>query len=239
MAKKRVLTGIKGIPIDKGFDQCHYYFGYDLEKKDIAKIIKKWVRNTYEKSDVSAILACPDYCFHAYSGMGAAIHWMSLGYEFDEKYASYPERIRVYFEELIEKGNEILQEKYPDEEPKRILSPKERLILKINRTVMADIDRLEDEWFEGEKTTLDIIASFKIHELKGMAVEPVKDRLKNMLPEYEDAYNKTCKEAYDAYKHLGRRELSRRIKLIKSMIADLDKFKEESKSQRKRRRRTV
>lgn len=239
MAKKRVVLGIKGIPLDQGFDKCSYYFNYDLEKKDLSKIVKKWVRKNYEKKDITAILANPEYCFQAYSGMAAAIHWMSNGLEFEEKFSGYPEHVKSYFDELIEKGNEILKEKYPDEEPKRVLSPKERLSLKINRTVMVDIDKLEDSWVEGEKATLDILGSFKIHELKGMAVEPVKERLYGMLPEYEDAYNKTCKEAYDAYKHLGRRELSRRIKLIKSMIADLDKFKEESKSKRKRRRRTV
>lgn len=240
MAKKRILTGMKGIPLDQGFDKCNYYFSYDLDRKDIGKIVKKWVRKTYNKKDYTAILANPEYCFQMYTGIGAAIHWMSNGLEFDEKTARYPEHIKQYFEELIEKGKEILKKKQPDDAPpKRVLSPKERLLIKLERTVMVDIDKLEDGWYDGEKATLDIVASFRIHELKGMAVEPVKSYLKRMLPEYEDAYNKSCKEAHDAYKHLGRRELSRRIKLINSMIADLDAFKEEQKAKRKPRRRKI
>ena len=175
-----------------------------------------------------------------HTGLGAAIYWISNGLEFDKKASGYPEHIKQYFEELIEKGKEILKNKQPEGElPKKVLTPKQRLLFKINRTVMADIDKLEDEWFDGKKTSLDIIASFRIHELKGMAVEPVKSYLKRRLPEYQDAYNKSCKQAYEAYKHLGRRELSRRIKLINSMIADLDKFKEDQKAKRKPRRKKI
>jgi hypothetical protein len=240
MAKKRIVTGLKGIPLDHGFSRCDYYFSYDLDKKDIANLVKRWVRKSYSKADASAILANAEWNFHMHTGIGAAVHWMSNGLPFPEKYEKYPDHVKKYFKDLINKGKEILKAKHPvDEIPKRILSPKERLLIKIDRTVMVDIDQLEDEWYNGEKTSLDIVASFRIHELKGMAVDPVKSYLKRMIPEYEDAYNKTCKDAYDAYKHLGRRELSRRIKLLNSMIADLDKFKEDSKAKRKPRRKTV
>ena len=100
---------------------------------------------------------------------------------------------------------------------------------------MLDVDKMEDEWYEGEKTDFNIVASFRINELKGMAVAPVVAYLKRMLPEYEDAYSGECKDARDAYKHLGKRELSRRIKVINNMIIELEKYKVAQKQMRKRK----
>jgi len=236
MAKeKRIQTGMKGIPLNKGFNKCDYYFSYDLEKKDFVNIVKKWVRETYSKPDASAILANPEWNFHMHSGIAAAIYWMSNGLEFSKEYEKYPMHIENYFTDLLEKGKLLLKDKIPEGPPKRVLSPKERLIIKINRTVMLDIDNLEDEWYRGEKTSLDIVAKFRINELKGMAVDPVKLYLKSMLPDYEDAHAGSCKDAKDGYKHLTKRELTRRIKEINNMISSLEIFKEESKAKRKRK----
>jgi len=46
-----VKTGIKGIPLERGFRAVDYYFQYDLEKKDIVKLAKQYVKNNYSKED--------------------------------------------------------------------------------------------------------------------------------------------------------------------------------------------
>jgi len=236
--KDLLKTGIRNIPVEKGFSAIHYHFGYSLDKKDVSKIAKAYVKKHYSKEDAAAILANAEWNFTTYNGVIAAAYCMDNNIEFPEAYANYPTEVNQYFKGLIAKGNGLLRTKAILEETKvekKVYTPQQRLAMKINETVMRDIDALEDEWYEGQKTDLDIVSKMRIHELKGMAVTPVVEYLKRWLPEYEDAHSGACKEAKDAYKHLGKRELTRRIKVINNMISDLLKWKEDQKSRRKRK----
>ena len=237
MAKRntRVKTGIKGVPVDKGYSAVSYYFQYDLEKKDISKLAKEFVKKKYSKEDAEAIFANAEWNFNTYTGIVSASYCMDNNIEFPEAYASYPQEVTRYFDNLLTKGKGVLRTKQVLEEAnseKKILTPQQRLANKINETVMRDIDTLEDEWFDGKKTELDIVEKFKLNGLKGLAVNPVVEYLERWLPEYEDAHSGTCTEAKEAYAHLGKRELARRIKVIKQMLADLDKFKFAQKATR-------
>ena len=236
--KDLLKTGIRNIPVEKGFTAVHYHFGYSLDKKDVSKIAKQYIKKNYSKKDATAILANSEWNFTAYTGIVAAAYCMDNDIEFPEAYANYPVEVVNYFNSLIAKGNGILRTKAVLEESKvekKVYTPQERLMMKINGTVMRDIDTLEDEWYEGQKTDLDIVSKMRIHELKGMAVNPVVEYLKRMLPEYEDAHSGACKDAKAAYAHLGKRELTRRIKVINNMINDLLKWKNDQKTRRKRK----
>ena len=236
--KPRVKTGIKGIPLDRGFRAVDYYMHYDLEKKDLVKLAKQYVKNNYSKEDAKAINANAEWNFTIYNGIIAASFCMDNGIDFPEEYARYPEEVVKYFDQLVLKGKELLRAKALLEEvreTKKFLTPQQRLLNKIHATVMLDVDKMEDEWYKGEKSDFDIVASFRINELKGMAVAPVVAYLQRMLPEYVDAYSGECKDAKKAYEHLGKRELSRRIKVINNMITELEKYKIAQKQMRKRK----
>ena len=233
--KARIKTGIKGIPHEKGYSAVDYYFHYDLDKKDLSKIAKDYVKKTYSGEDAEAILACAEWNFNTYGGIVAAIYCMENNIEFPPAYARYPEEVKQYFDFLIAKGKAVLRTRTALEEvnsTKKILTPQQRLANKINETVMVDIDNLEDEWCEGKTTELDIVEKFRLNDLKGMAVAPVVEYLERWLPEYEDAHSGSCPDAKEAYAHLSKRELTRRIKVIKQMLADLDKFRFASKATR-------
>jgi len=236
--KPRIKTGIRGIPQDRGFRAVDYYMHYDLEKKDLVKLAKEYIKNNYSKEDAKAINANAEWNFTIYNGIIAASFCMDNGIEFPEEYARYPQEVKTYFDGLLLKGKELLRAKALLEEvreTKKFLTPQQRLLNKIHATVMLDVDKMEDEWYKGEKSDFDIVASFRINELKGMAVAPVVAYLQRMLPEYVDAYSGECKDAKKAYEHLGKRELSRRIKVINNMITELEKYKIAQKQMRKRK----
>jgi hypothetical protein len=237
--KPRVKTGIRGIPQNRGFRAVDYYMHYDLEKKDLVKLAKDYIKKNYSKEDAKAINANAEWNFSMYNGIVAAAYCMDNDIDFPEEYARYPEEVVKYFDQLLLKGKGILRTKAALEEvreTKKILTPQQRLLNKIHATVMLDVDKMEDEWYEGEKTDFDIVASFRINELKGMAVAPVVAYLKRMLPEYEDAHSGSCKDAKVAYAHLGKRELTRRMKVINIMITELEKYKIAQKQMRKKRK---
>lgn len=235
---KRPKTGLKGVPLDKGFGYCHSYFYDEIDKNDCLKLCKEYIKNSFSKDDAEAIFANPDYHFWLYNGRAAAIFWMNHDLEFEDKWASYPKRVYQDYAELIEPGKQILAERKAKDEkaaegPK--LSPQELLRRKVNATVGYEIDYMEDAWIDGKKEDIDLYVEFQKHELKGAAAPHLKDRIEFMRDEYKAAVDKTDECVVEGYAHLTRNELKRRLDVCERMLGDLDKIQAASKATRKKR----
>jgi len=235
---KRPKTGLKAIPLDRDFRYCRAFFQEEVDQKDVIKLCKDYIRKTFSKSEAQAILANPEYHFSMYSGRAAAIFWENHGLEFEEPFEEYPERVRQSFAELIESGQVILDSRKKDEDAKaqrKVVSPQELMRRKVNSTVGYDLDYLEDEWIEGKTTDIDLYTQFQKHELKGASAPYLKNRVEAMRSEYYDAYHKNDEQMVEAFSHLTRKEIKRRLEVCETMSADLDKIQAASKATRKKR----
>lgn len=232
----RRKTGLPGCPIESGFMAVKYFFQYEVDRKVISEITKKHIRKTYSKEDASKILNNPEYHFNNYSYIAAAIYWNDQGNEFKTPVEiQYKNEMTGYYDRLLQKSNkpELPEEEIPKKAQKP--SPVELLRNKVNSTVMTDIDRLEDEWTEGKATDLKLYELFRQYDLKAPAVSFVQRRLDRWHVEYTDAYHKRCPQAVEGYSHLGRSELKRRIKVIDSMLSDLERVRAAGKATRQPR----
>jgi len=224
---KRAKFGLPGCPTDKGFPACKYYFQAEVDRKIISDITKGYIREEYSKEDARAILANPEYHFTMYTHLAAAIYWKKVGMELDNVSEPYLNRVKEYYNDLIEPGKEKLGLTTESTEKKEVkkTNPQELLAQKVWATVMVDIDKLEDEWTEGKKTDIKLYDLFKAHDLKPMAVPVVAKRIERWLSEYDDAFNKNCDQAVEGYSHLPKSELKRRLGVVKGMMADLERIK--------------
>jgi len=246
MRKRKIKTqigpksGMSGIPIDKGFDSIVSYFHQDIDKKEISQLVRNFIKKNYSKADAKKAFANPEWAISMFTHYGAVSFWSEL-VKSDEKYDSgmyqhYLQGFKNYIEKLKEDGSKVLEEKKLEEKTKGnvvTLSPMQRLQNKINNTIMQDLLTLEDEWIDGQETTLDLYNQFKLHGLSGSATIPVRTVVEGWLLDYEDAYHKRCDQAVEGYSHLTRPELNRRLKSCKDMLDDLDKIKSATKSLRK------
>ena len=235
--RARARTGLAAAPIEKGFDAVKDYFHMEIDRKDVASQIKTYIKSNFNKSDVRAALACPEYKF-VMTYLGATAFWNNQKLEETDKTKQYTNHLNGKISEMIEMGKQILLEK---KEVAKVetnvitLSPQQRLQNKISNTIMQDLLDLEDQWIEGEQTSIDIYALFKKHGLAGSAVLVVRPVIEGWLLDYEDAYHKRCEQAVEGYSHLKRPELNRRIKACQDMLLDLDRIKSAAKATRKTR----
>jgi hypothetical protein len=235
--RARRRTGAYGAPVEKGFDSVLYYFQNEVDRKETINFSKSFIRSHFNKTDAKNILANPDYMFgHGY--MGATSFWYTNGHEVTERSEYWKNAIVNRFKGFIESGKAILKEKAAEKKVEKnvvSLSPMQRLQNKISATIMQDLLDLEDQWIEGEKTTIDVYLLFKKHGLAGSAVAPVRQVIEGWLLDYEDAYHKRCEQAVEGYSHLKRPELNHRIKACQDMLLDLDRIKSAAKATRKTR----
>lgn len=241
-AKKKIIprrpkTGLGAVPITGTFRECQYYFHSEIDEKTIAKICKEYVNDKFSKDDAAAILAHQEWNFSIYTGRAAAIFWANHGLEFEEPYQDYPEKIYQTYHDMIETGKAILSAKNADDnkDKPKPLSPQELLRRKVNMTVGYDVDDLEDQWINNEKSEIDLYILFQTHGLKGAAAAHLRDRIEFMRDEYEAAVLKTDECAVEAYDHLTTAELKRRLKVVNQMLDDLVKIESAAKATRKKR----
>ena len=236
--RARPKTGLAAAPLDC-FHKLRFYFHYEMDPKEISPIIKEWIKSEFSKEDAKAILANPEYHFTMHAHFAACIFWKSLNLEIDDDYKKWPTVAHNYYEDLLESGKAILKEKAaatPDTASNVVkLNPHQRLMNKINDTIMTDIELLFEDWADGEKTSLDLYAQFKKHGLTGSATEPVRKQVEFQLTEYRDAYSGGCEDAAEGWSHVTKPELKRRIKALEEMLSDLDKIKNATKATRKTR----
>lgn len=233
--RARARSGLAAAPIDKGFDAVKYYFHLDIDKKDMVSVMKTYIKNHFKKNDQKSILANPDYKFWNMTHYAATAFWVNTSQKETDQSKIYNNALFKYLESLIEPGKDILKEKAEESKEKNnviTLSPMQRLQRKISNTIMQDLIDLEDEWIEGETTTIDIYNLFKKHGLSGSATIPVRELIEGWLTDYEDAYEKRCEQAVEGYSHLKRPELKRRVKACQDMLLDLDRIKSAAKASR-------
>ena len=225
-----------------------YYENY--KHKDLIPYVWEWMKaNKYNKNDIQAaknagrltdtatvgIIARMETMGAPYQNEAEAAYWISLpgtGNTFYEARDWLTNRIS----EAIKYGKTVIVEKKAEEDTKPVVvrkTPQELLREKVYNTVMEDVDRLEDEWIQGKKTTIDLYNLFLKHDLKGAAVDIVRKFIDGWHLDYYDAYHKKCEQAVEGYSHLNRPELKRRLKACDDMISDLDKLKARAKATRK------
>lgn len=234
--RARARTGLAGVPLDKGFDAVKDYFHLHVDKKDCINQTKTWVKKNFPKPS-KYILANPEWKF-TMTHHAATAFWYNndLNKTYDsETAASYLSHLFEKMIPLVEEGKVVFDEKKKEQKEKRniiTLSPQEKLKRKINNTIMQELLELEDQWIDGDDTTINIYDRFKFHGLTNTAISYVKPWIEGWLLDYEDAYHKRCDQAVEGYSHLKRSTLNYRIKACKAMLEDLERIRSATKASR-------
>ena len=239
--KKKVLrararTGLAGVPIDKGFDAVKDYFHLQVDKKDCISQVKTWVKKNFPQPS-KYILANSEYHF-TMTHHAATAFWYNNDLHKTVESDKAPDFLSHLFDRmtpLIEKGKIIYKEKQAERKAKSniiTISPQEKLVNKINNTIMQELLELEDKWIDGDEATLNIYDRFKYHGLTNTAISHVKPMIEGWLLDYEDAYHKRCDQAVEGYSHLKRSTLNQRIKICTAMLEDLERIRSATKASR-------
>ena len=104
-------TGIAAAPTDS-FHWFATYLRMDVDKKDIALVLKDYIKANYTGKERTLLLSGPDYMYGGEPGVAATIAWKNLGHEWDPKWNG-TKHIETYIARLRaigEQKKEIKQE---------------------------------------------------------------------------------------------------------------------------------
>ena len=138
------------------------------------------------------------------------------------------EMIRKNILDTVAEGNKVKIEKVEEKQDTSsllVLNPQQRLRLKVLSTIINDIQEVEERWGAGEsKIEFDAYTRMKTHELPSMACSFAIPWVAGLHDQYYDALNKKCDQAVEAYKHLSKKQLTERTKLLNKILDDLKRY---------------
>ena len=236
--RSKARTGLAGVPVEKGFDAVKEYFHLEVDKKDCISQVKAWVKKNFPQP-AKYILSHPEWKFNMTHHAATAFWYNNDLYKNNDlgrdKAKEYLNSLFDYIIPLIETGKELYKQKRSEQKAKAnviTISPQMRLERKIKNTIMQELLELEDQWIEGEDTTINLYDRFKYHGLTNTAISHVKPQVEGWLLDYEDAYYKRCEQAVEGYSHVKKSSLKHRIDVCKSMLEDMERIKSASKATR-------
>lgn len=192
-----------------------------------AKAAKAYIKAT-RKKDLKHIQKLPDSLLIAGLGTYCRV------WEFSGKFTKSGQKfVDDKIEGLIKHAKSIKVEN--TETIAKQPTPAERTLQKVRKTIIQELEDLEDSWINGEKTDINFYERCQAHDIKGSSIGPAEEWIQARLNDYEDAYHKRDDDAVEGYSHIKRTELKRYIKVLQTALDDCERVKAATKATRKTR----
>ena len=245
--KSRIKTGLAGAPLDRGFMHYKDYIRTEVDKKDIAGLIRNYIRMHHTKDEIKIMFAASDWQFYLYTHVAATIGWTNLKLEFPDNWR--PELvIDNYINDLMIEGNKRIAEKAAsvDDSAPKSRSPMEILKIKTG-DMLANIDDVIDDHVSNHKinnasTAFEELNIYSKFQKEGTAYNTAKasfNHIEKLTEEIELLLTKKDDQLTESYKFM---KLSRQKVLLAFLIDirdDIKRYMLNKKATRKTRAPTI
>lgn len=218
--------------IRRAFHKSSNYFNYFNNAKSNAPVVIQYAEKVlgYSKKDIQALKKVENWKLN--QGNGNNIRCYNAGIPLDR--IGVLDNINERIADLLKIGKKILKE-IKAQPAKVVITPAQRMQKKVAQTIMGDFDEMVvDKWMDGEFKNIKFPAYSLLtaHGIKGSGINMFRERMVFELELVQDAYNKTCEQAVEAYSHISKGNKNKMITLLEKIIDDIDRLKLNNKSSR-------
>lgn len=214
------------------------WYNYYWKPKQYVKPALKYAKDVlnYSKKDIDSLKKLKDWQLSLTPGPGRLAQIALRGFPTDQ----FGDYLKDKYDECLRLANEIVaveKEEKKQKAKKPVISPAERMRMKVVDTIMGDFDEMVvDSWMDDVyDTEFDTYTLLKKHDIKGTGLNIFKQRVEEYHLEISDAYDKKCDQAVEAYSHVKRTNLRKMKKQLKDILSDIEKIRMAQKQTRKPR----
>lgn len=212
------------------------WYNYYYDPKQYVPYVLKYGTEVlgWTADQAKQVKALKDYEISMSIGPGKACVIWSRGFEY---LPERQEQINAKMAKLLEHAENQLEPVDDEEDTKPVkvvISPQQRMRAKMMDTIYADFeDTIVDGWLDNKfNAKLDVYGLCKKYMIKGNAINMFQEKVNQLLEEYNDAYNKTCEQAVEAYSYVSRANQKKAIKQLEAIISDCEALKASAKATR-------
>lgn len=206
------------------------WYNYFYKSKDYMPTTLQFATDycNYNKKKIAVLKRVPAWRFMK---VNKIIKLLYRGWQYDE---SSINEIKSFIDEMYKLG---LKEKKIEEAKKAnvvIITPAERTRRKVIDTIYHDFDSIIVEgWLEGDfKQKFSAYNRFKMHGLKGNAINIFKSLIEDEYNNIKEASDRTCDQCVEAYSHFTKGEKTKILKQFEEIFADLERLRDSFKATR-------
>jgi len=215
--------------------QCVNHYNYLYKSKDNVAVCLKWATTNMSKDIAKKLKLAPAVYYS--NSFTSLIRMSKRGWVLS---TSETKMIKDGIKRAISKTPAGAKAVVKKADQVVMINPQERLIAKIDSTIITDLDHFEDEWIS--KVTAnkyDIFKKASEFGLNGAKIKgPVTLWVSERLEELQKAVSKKVGDVdyVEAYSHIKPAQLRTRIKVLKDILVDLDSLVLSAKATRKSRK---
>jgi len=223
---RRAKPGLASAPLDKGFMYYKDYVRIEVDKKEIAGIIRNYIRNSFSKDEAKIYLNQSDYMYYLHTHVAATIAWKNHDLPFPDTWRSEMVMTR-YFETLMNQHK--AKEAMADIPQPKSVSPMKILQYK-TQDMLGYIDEIIDVTYANAMSATklgrvrtnpsDGLSLYQHFQKEGTAFNTAKAvylRLAPLVDEMNETVARKCDQLNQAYGYLT-------TKQQKSIAEDLNVF---------------
>lgn len=238
-----IFTGVefidethRKVSLMRAFNYYNYFNSGKHFKKDLIKYAKDELK--FDKSKLELLDASPDWTAELQSG--ALLRMRSRGLtlrdsEFKHINNTLEKMMLATTRKIKDDAAEDAKDAANGHVKREIISVQERLRMKIDATVLGDLEDMLDQWIMGESPSIDIYEAMKAAILPAMASKHIIDWAQKHLVEIQGAINKTDPQLVEGYSHLTLKRKKEFASWFEGIIADAQRFGTNTKTVRKTR----
>jgi len=230
---RKIRTGLAAAPI-KSFHGFRDYFRLDLDRKEVAGVLKTYIRDNYTGDERRLLLSGPDYVYTSQYGPAAGIQWKNLGYEWPEKYdgekaaKTCVENIRYWAEKKAEEQIKDVKTAKPVRSPMDIV--KER-----TSDFIGEIEEVLDMFYNGGDLDIDNYSVYNEMikaDLNSFSASNVLKYYQPLLAEVDELVTNKTDDLVEAYSSWSIPKRKKHLKLVQSIVSDAERYVLSKKAKR-------
>jgi hypothetical protein len=205
------------------WSKAAHWYNYFYKSKDYMPSTYQFALDYmgFNKKKLSVLKRVKDWKFMA---VNKKIKLLYRGWKYTE---AEIDEIKAFMEAKYKEG---LKEKKVEEAKKKnvvVITPAERTRRKVLDTIYADWDNeIVEGWFEDNYTKkFSAYNRWKMHGLKGNAINMFKTLLDDEYENIKAAYDKSCSQCVEAYSHLTKGEKRKILKQFEDTYEDLERLR--------------
>ena len=223
-------TGIGAAPTDS-FHKFNDYIRMEVDKKEIAQVVKAWIKETQTKEDQKTIFSGPAWMFENAPHIVTNIVWAKLGFDYPSNWNSEKAYAR-YISEAKRWGLIKIEERgAQDDVPVASRTPSEIAAEKCSDFI-AGIEAEVDNWKNSEAC---IYSNLQSAGSPVSTAHKIVAYYKPQCAEIEELINDKPEDLVEAYAHMSRPEQKKYGKFLQSIIDAADRYLSSKKATRKPR----
>lgn len=231
---RKSRTGIALAPTDS-FRWFSEHFRLEVDKKDIAGVLRDWIRANFEGEERKFLLSGPEHVYTQPYGAAASVHWKNLGQEFPKAY-DHEKRMNLYIEDVRYWANKKLEEQADSDKPKTQTRSPMDIVKEKTQDFIGEIEEVLDLF--GTKTHMDwdeysVYNEMVKADLNSFSAKHVYLYYKGLQDEMEELVNKKTPDLVEGYSHWSVAKRKQFLKIVTSIVDDANKYVLSKKATRK------